>query len=1441
MTAGDDFHLVDSDFLKGNTVPSNIAVGNGSTSIIEYGNPVDDFALFDYQPLCITIAENDGEDRPGWSRLYIVQDAQHGDTIGQSWGLCISYVPYGNYVGMDYFTYRYLVRDNPPTWSGTATVSISVIGNEDRQNAGRSCPIGGGVRAGAGMNASVGEPVNVTNGNMWLEQTDYSLPGIGEKIEINRFYNSMIQEAGLFGWGWSTKYDERLAFYDDRLIRLDQPDGRAAFFGRVNTTDPFRSFSPDVTGQLVKNVDNTYTLTFKDGRIHHFSTNGALLWQKDRNGNQTTIAHDTNGVLASVTDAFGRTLHFIPRTDGTIDKICDGTGIDPCLTGEVARYEYFAGTSRLETVAYPDGSKFKFEYVDKIVNGVTKTYLATVKDALDNILETHLYDSQGRAYTSEKHGGLEKYTLEYTNPGLTTVTDGLGRVTKYYHTRKHGTNLITKTEGVCGGCGSSGSEVTQYFYDENNSWVNLTKKIDAFNRQTTYTYDSNANLLTETDILGTQKWTYNSFGQVLTYKDRIDSANPDPNVNTITNSYDTNGNLLTSKDALNNFTTLEYPATNNKGLPESIKDARNNVTKLKWFPASGLLEEIEDPYGKKTNLTYDARGRTKTVTNALNHVTQVNYFDDTQRKVELIYPNSDKITYKYDIRRLLESVTDERGKITSYEFDNAYRLTKITDPLLHTREFGYDLMSNTTSYKDPLGNITNYLPDDFNRLKEIEYPAPTVGAPRLKEKFEYDKLGRIKKVTDTANRETNYVYDDANRVYTVTNSELEATQIKYNQRFQAVEVKDAINQVYQFAYDPLGRLLSQTRAGSTMSFEYDPVGNRKKRIDYTGRVTHYTHDKLNRLEKIVYGDPVPAGAPPNLQATYGYDDISRLISAVNEAGTITFGYDNRNRVTSTTDVFGHTLNYEYELTPTVNQQRLKLDGAMYAVYNFDDANRLLNLVNSADSSTISFGYDNEDKLTSRNYPNGVATTYEYDDMDRLKRLKDVGPTATLFDRQYSYNNASQISQIIDLTQTRTFGYDNVDRLTSVTNSGGANEAYAFDDVGNRISSHRSATYGYQPFNKLTTTATGKYQYDANGSMFSRFDGPKRWTQMWDYENRLSKVTNQKQTVRYKYDALGRRVQRFTVGNKENTKFTYDGPDVLLDDNSGVLTKYLNNEGIDEKLRVQTGSNVNYFLTDHLGSTNGLSDNSGALTASTFYDSFGNPTNSSFPTRYQFTGREFDNLTGLHYYRARFYDPNLGRFTSEDPIGFGGGDINLYAYVRNQPLWFRDPRGLQPGADVLGNPNTWRAVGAAAAVAGAFAPPVAVAAVGAAAIYGAWQVGDTIARHPSNPLSRPWVSPDVIRPPSPQASNKQPTCQPAPKLKPFPWTPPFKFPIGPIGNGDDDDDWEDTCSRLGGLCLRNPWLPPDSPFGRRKPCGDCIRACRANKGVWDFDKCPISYP
>jgi RHS repeat-associated protein len=185
------------------------------------------------------------------------------------------------------------------------------------------------------------------------------------------------------------------------------------------------------------------------------------------------------------------------------------------------------------------------------------------------------------------------------------------------------------------------------------------------------------------------------------------------------------------------------------------------------------------------------------------------------------------------------------------------------------------------------------------------------------------------------------------------------------------------------------------------------------------------------------------------------------------------------------------------------------------------------------------------------------------------------------------------------------------------------------------------------------------------------------------------------TVSYKYDALGRRIQRTTSAGADE-RFVYDGQDVLLDLNSSgaVTTSYLNGPGMDNHLRqTNTTTGVSYFLTDHLGTTTSLTDGSGTVVETLNYDSFGNNAGSA-RTRYTYTGRERDSDTGLLYYRARFYDPQLGRFISEDPIGLNGG-INVYAYVGNNPAKLNDPTGLcaeQPDMDdctrLMTNPGPW---------------------------------------------------------------------------------------------------------------------------------------------------------
>ena len=130
---------------------------------------------------------------------------------------------------------------------------------DQARNLGESCP-----------NQLVGKPVNVTNGNMYLQQSDYELPGAGEAISFTRTYNSMSSRSGLFGKGWSTDYDEALVINSPTSLRLYMPDGRATDF----VGDGSGSFVPvqtDFFGQINQNANGTFSLSFKDGRVHVFT------------------------------------------------------------------------------------------------------------------------------------------------------------------------------------------------------------------------------------------------------------------------------------------------------------------------------------------------------------------------------------------------------------------------------------------------------------------------------------------------------------------------------------------------------------------------------------------------------------------------------------------------------------------------------------------------------------------------------------------------------------------------------------------------------------------------------------------------------------------------------------------------------------------------------------------------------------------------------------------------------------------------------------------------------------------------------------------------------------------------------------------------------------------------------------------------------------------
>src|SRR6266851_4781401 len=278
-----------------------------------------------------------------------------------------------------------------------------------------------------------------------------------------------------------------------------------------------------------------------------------------------------------------------------------------------------------------------------------------------------------------------------------------------------------------------------------------------------------------------------------------------------------------------------------------------------------------------------------------------------------------------------------------------------------------------------------------------------------------------------------------------------------------------------------------------------------------------------------------------------------------------------------------------------------------------------------------------------------------------------------------------------------YGYDKDSRVTSlVYGTGGScslppnnlgNLTYSYDADGRRtatagglaavtLPANVTGTTSYNADNEQSTFNGTSLSYDANGNLTG--DGTNTYT--WDARNHLTQITQRRTTVgSFVYDALGRRTNKTVNGT--TTQFLYDGlnPVQELNGSNGVVANLLTGLRIDEyftRTDISTGV-TSTLLADALGSTIGLVGSGGTIATNYTYQPFGATTagGAGNTNTYQFTGRENDG-TSLYFYRGRYYQSGFQRFISQDPIGFGGGDTNLYSYVLNQPTGLVDPYGLQ---------------------------------------------------------------------------------------------------------------------------------------------------------------------
>jgi RHS repeat-associated protein len=295
---------------------------------------------------------------------------------------------------------------------------------------------------------------------------------------------------------------------------------------------------------------------------------------------------------------------------------------------------------------------------------------------------------------------------------------------------------------------------------------------------------------------------------------------------------------------------------------------------------------------------------------------------------------------------------------------------------------------------------------------------------------------------------------------------------------------------------------------------------------------------------------------------------------------------------------------------------------------------------AGDLGTFGYGYDSP-LLGQRSSmsSNLGSTNYSYDSNYQLT--------------QANYPNAAPFNGEID-----SWTFDSIgNRLTSTVNSTTANYTY-FKNGTNPLNGQR-----------LQSDGTKTYTYDANGNI----TGDGTYTYSWDYENRLTGITGGGLTASYSYDYLGRRKSK-TV-NSVTTTYLYDGQNLIREVSASTMD-YVFGLAIDEPLAASNGSQISYYTADGLGSIAGLNDAAGTAQSSYIYDAWGvvKSQTAAVANPFTYTARESAE-SGLMFYRARYYSPQIGRFISEDPLGYLEGP-NFYSYAQSDPIRLIDPLGLQ---------------------------------------------------------------------------------------------------------------------------------------------------------------------
>jgi RHS repeat-associated protein len=1004
-----------------------------------------------------------------------------------------------------------------------------------------------------------------------------------------------------------------------------------------------------------------------------YDENGRLTGQEDGEGNLKTFDHNIDARTSIVTDLDGRSTLFNYSDKGNVTqeiKVISDNSYDGDI---VTSFDYdendnqttkTIGSEPYTWISSFDDSSNQLSAIDPEGNTVEyKNYNArgqegTIVDELGR--ETVMvYDYVGNLEKIEMPALIDTDTDTGAEQQLSAsnIINNKGQVTQSTDLR----GMVTSYTYYSAGHESAGQKLTQ----GNN-----------VNGITTYTYDANNNVKTEARqrtvnaVLQTETFTYE-----YDKRDRlIKTLYPDTSY--IQTDYDLAGNVEKERDRFGAWTDYQYDAYGRLKLTTYT----DGTIEQRQYSAEGLLKSVTDVSGLTTSYEYD----------------------DAGRLWKTIFHDSTFTETRYTPQGWVKSETDAQGNLTEYEYDLSGKRILVVrfegenlEEIRHS--FTYYKNGELKSETDANGHTTHYEINVLDKRILTTYHNNTSVGQR------YDALGARTEQVDQNDRATKYGYDNLGRLLNVqaqvqiNQLDVSATSYTYDEVGNKLTQTDAEGRTTSWIYDYRGRMLSRMiPEGMIESYVYDDENRITTHTDFNGKITITISDAMGRTQRISYSD--------GTTETYTYWPSGQIKSTTvrkqNQDDRVTsYTYDNRQQLSTETQSDGTVLSYQYDASGNRTQiittrETQSGEGTVIVNYSYDTLSRLKTVTDQ--SGVTTYTYDKVGNQKTVTYANGIVTEYTYNSVNQLINLITKNSNDEVMN-SYSYqlDNTGRRQSIAEKNGRYTdYDYDELYRLTDEIIKANIDATqidysanYQYDWVGNRTYEAVDGVqtvYSYDLNDRLTSQGGSTYSYDNNGNTLTETVDNRVKNYTYDYKNKLIGFTTTESGVEvssstYSYNSEGIRDSK-TEGGITTFYVVDSNRDFaqVLEEIVGGESKASYSYGHD-LLSLNREADFKFYQYDGLGSTRALSNSAGDVTDTYDYEAFGEVINETGTTQnnYKFTGEQFDKSLDLYYFRARYYDQGVGRFTQQDLYGGKAVEpitLHRYIYANVNPVSYVDPTG-----------------------------------------------------------------------------------------------------------------------------------------------------------------------